>query len=67
MSVCRAPSVAPQSDAEQARIRVGMALSLLELAAQVLDSLRPPEVAFPFRDRELYRYLQALQDWSERR
>jgi hypothetical protein len=45
--------------AEEARIRVGTALAVIELAAQVLDELPLPEVAFRLDDRELYRYLQA--------
>jgi len=47
--------------AEDARTRVGTALALLELAAQVLEDLPPPEVAFPLGDRKLFRYLQAAE------
>lgn len=54
------PGVAAMS-AEEARLRVGTALSLIELAAQVLEHLAPPEVAFPLGDRELFRYLQAAE------
>ena len=61
MTSCQAGPASPKTDAEEARIRVGTALSLLELAAQVLDSVRPPEAAFPLGDRELYRYLQAAE------
>lgn len=45
--------------AEDARIRVGTALALIELAAEVLEELPPPEAALRLADRELYRYLHA--------
>jgi hypothetical protein len=61
MSPCDAPPVTPSFTAEEARIRVGTALSLLELAAQVLDELPPPETAFPPGDRQLHRYLAAAE------
>ncbi|MFP3941627.1 MAG: hypothetical protein ACLF0P_15120, partial [Thermoanaerobaculia bacterium] len=47
--------------AEDARIRVGTALALLELAAEVFAELPPPEAALRLGDRELYRYLHAGQ------
>lgn len=43
----------------EARTRVGTALSLLELAAQVLEGLPEPESALEAGDPELFRYLQA--------
>ncbi|MFP3942076.1 MAG: hypothetical protein ACLF0P_17415 [Thermoanaerobaculia bacterium] len=49
----------PFLSAEEARIRVGTALALIELAAQVLEELPPPEAALRLGDRELYRYLHA--------
>ena len=61
MSFCEAPSPMPTMTAEEARIGVGTALSLLELAAQVLEKLPAPEAAFPPGDRELFRYLQAAE------
>lgn len=61
MSRCEAPLTAPTLPAEDARIRVGTALSLLELAAQVLEELPPPETALPLGDRALFRYLQAAE------
>ncbi len=51
----------PVNTAEDARTRVGIALSLLELAAEVLDKVPPPETALSRGDRELYRYLQAAE------
>jgi hypothetical protein len=53
--------VKPPPTAEEARVRVGTALAVIELAAQVLDELPLPEVAFRLDDRELYRYLQAAE------
>lgn len=47
--------------AEEARVRVGTALSLLELAAQVLEELPEPEVALSLGDRALFHYLEAAQ------
>lgn len=61
MSACEAGAARPGFTAEDARIRVGTALALLELAAQVLDELPPIEMAFRLGDRELYRYLQAAE------
>lgn len=61
MSPCEAPPVTPDFTAEEARIRAGTALSLLELAAQVLEKVPPPETAFPLGDRELFRYLQVVE------
>ena len=49
------------TSAEEARIRVGTALSVIELAAQVLHELPPVDVAFRLGDRTLYRYLQAAE------
>lgn len=45
--------------AEEARVRVGTAIGLLEVAAQVLEKVPRPEVALPLGDRALYRSLQA--------
>lgn len=59
MSPCEAGSATPKTAAEDARTRVGTALSLLELAAEILESVPPPETAFPAGDRDLYRYLRA--------
>jgi hypothetical protein len=60
MSVCDAPK-RDRIPAEDARIRAGTAIGLIELAAQVLENVPPPEVALPLGDRALYRYLQAAQ------
>lgn len=49
----------PFLSAEEARIRVGTALAMIELAAQVLEELPPPEAALQLEDRELYRNLLA--------
>jgi hypothetical protein len=51
----------PVRTTEEARIRVGTALALIELASQVLDRVLPPEAAFSAGDRELFRYLQAAE------
>lgn len=61
MSGCEMGPTAAGVSAEDARVRVGTALSLLELAAQVLENLPPPETAFRLGDRELYRYLEAAE------
>ncbi len=61
MTGCDLELERPIRTAEDARTRVGVALSLLELAAQVLEHVPPPETAFPLGDRELYRYLQAAE------
>ena len=61
MSACDAGPAVPALTVEETRIRVGTALALLELAAQVLDELPPADTAFPEGDRELYRYLQAAE------
>jgi hypothetical protein len=61
MSACGAGHAMPTFTAEEARVRVGTALALLELAAQVFEELPPLEVAFRLGDRELYRYLQAAE------
>jgi hypothetical protein len=61
MSACEVESEMPNLSTEDARIRVGTALALLELAAQVFEELPPLEVAFRLGDRELYRYLQAAE------
>jgi len=59
MNACGVDPVGSATTAEEARTRVGTALALLELAAQVLEDVPAPETAFPRGDRELYRYLQA--------
>jgi len=46
---------------EDARNRVGVALALLELAAEVLEKVPAPETALPRGDRERFRYLQAAE------
>jgi hypothetical protein len=61
MSPCESGPATPTFTAEDARIRAGTALALLELAAQVLVKVPPPETAFPLGDRELYRYLLAAE------
>lgn len=61
MSACGAGPAMPTLTAEEARVRVGTALALLELAAQVFEELPPLEVAFRLGDRKLYRYLQAAE------
>lgn len=47
--------------AQEARTRLGTALALLEVAAQALELLPPPEAALEAGDRELFRYLQAAE------
>lgn len=61
MSGCGTRPALPTFTTEDARIRVGTALALLELAAQVLEEVPAPETAFPLGDRDLYRYLQAAE------
>ena len=51
----------PIQTAHEARVQVGTALALIELAAQVLEKVPPPETAFATGDRELFRYLQAAE------
>lgn len=51
----------PIRTAHDARVQVGTALALIELAAQVLDKVPPPETAFASDDRVLFRYLQAAE------
>lgn len=46
---------------EETRVRVGTALALLELAAQVLEGLPGPETAFEGRDPGLFSHLQAAK------
>jgi hypothetical protein len=45
--------------AEAVRIRVALALGLVELAAQVLEELPSPEPALAAGERDLFRYLEA--------
>jgi len=61
MSACGAQPAKEAYSAEEARVRVGTALAVIELAAQVLEELPPPETALPLGDRALYRYLQAAE------
>jgi hypothetical protein len=61
MNDCDLELERPVRTAEEARTRVGITLSLLELAAQVLEKVPPPETALPVGDRELFRYLQAAE------
>jgi len=61
MSLCEAGTAGPTVTSEDARIRVGTALALLELAGQILEKAPPPESALPLGDRRLYRYLQAAE------
>lgn len=49
----------PGLSTEGARIRVGTALAHLEVVAQMLEALPPPETALAQGDRALFRYLQA--------
>lgn len=51
----------PIRTANEARVQVGTALAVIELAAQVLDKVPPPETALAAGDRELFRYLQAAE------
>ncbi len=51
----------PVETAEDAQVRVGTALALLELAAQVLEHVPPPKTALDLGDREFFRYLQAAE------
>ncbi|HSL83654.1 MAG TPA: hypothetical protein VLF66_12840 [Thermoanaerobaculia bacterium] len=59
MSAC--DTAPPVPSTEEVRVRVGTALAVLELAAQVLDAVPPPETAFPLGDRKRYRYLLAAE------
>ncbi|HUP43656.1 MAG TPA: hypothetical protein VM599_10660 [Thermoanaerobaculia bacterium] len=61
MSACEAGSAPAATTAEEARVRVGTALAVLELAGQLLEVLPPPEAALALGDRALYRYLQAAE------
>lgn len=61
MTACDVDLERPVVTADDARIRVGIALSLLELAAEVLEKVPPPETAFRAGDRELYQYLEAAE------
>jgi len=61
VSACGAEPASAATTAEEARVRVGTALAVLELAGQLLEELPPPEAAFPLGDRALYRYLQAAE------
>lgn len=61
MSACGAGPALPTVTTEDIRIRVGTALALLELAAEVLEKVPPPETALPLGDRERYQYLQAAE------
>jgi hypothetical protein len=54
----------PVCSAEEARVRVGTALAVIEVAAQILHELPPVDVAFRLGDRTLYRYLQAAETAS---
>jgi hypothetical protein len=56
-----APEAGPECSAEEARIRVGTALAVIELAAQVLAELPPVDAALRLGDRTLFRYLQAAE------
>ncbi len=61
VDACDAWLAKPVKTAEDARMRVGVALSLLEVVAEVLEKVPPPEMALPLGDRELFRYLQAAE------
>lgn len=61
MNAAETRSRKPIDTAEEARVQVGTALAVIELAGQILDGLPPPEAAFPLEDRTLYRYLQAAE------
>ncbi len=58
-AACDAWMERPVRAAEDARTRVGVALSLVELAAQVLENVPPPDLAFRQGDPELFRWLHA--------
>lgn len=59
MRRAEAPVEIRRTSIAETRTRVGTALSLLELAAQVLEGLPGPETAIEAGDPELFRYLQA--------
>jgi hypothetical protein len=61
MSACEVRPARATTTAEEARVRVGTALAVIELAAQVLHELPQPEAAFSLGERALYRYLQAAE------
>jgi hypothetical protein len=61
VSACEAGSAPAATTIEEARVRAGTALAVLELAGQLLEELPPPETALALGDRELYRYLQAAE------
>ena len=61
MRETEAPPLPPIRTANEARVQVGTALAVIELAAQVLDKVPAPETALASGDRELFRYLQAAE------
>lgn len=61
MSACETGPARAALMAEEARVRVGTALAVLELAGQILEELPSPEAAFPLEDRALFRFLQAAE------
>jgi hypothetical protein len=61
MTATEAEPTKPVCSAEEARIRVGTALAVIELAAQVLHELPPVEATLRLGDRTLFRYLQAAE------
>lgn len=55
------PSPAWNRLKKDARTRLGTALALLELAAQILEKLPPPDAAVEAGDPELFRCLQSAE------
>ncbi|HSL83426.1 MAG TPA: hypothetical protein VLF66_11665 [Thermoanaerobaculia bacterium] len=61
MSKRGAGPVEPTLTTEDLRVRIGMALGFLEMAAYILEKAPAPETALPLGDRQRYRYLLAAQ------
>ncbi len=61
MAACDAVLTRPVRTAEDARTRVGVALSLVELAAQVLEKVPSSERAFHQQDPELFHWFHAAE------
>ncbi len=61
MTDCEVGFDRPVTTAEEARVRVGTALALLDVVAEMLDKVPPPETALSLGDPELFRYLQAAE------
>lgn len=56
----------PELGAEGARLRLGIALSLLELVTVTVESLPSPGTALEQDDRDLFKYLEAARAVRDR-